>query len=101
MNDDNVLSMVFPDKMNIGIIAGLQKKIFRDIIPAVANEQMASSTSGLGRSPLKAKTRVRTSLRLPKLRMTAFVKQCGGFCLCSVPYLQQTPYPQQNTLLQL
>ena len=75
MNDyDNILSMILTDKIVDGIIAGLQKKFFRDIIPAVANEQMASSTSGLGRSPLKAKTRVRTSLRLPKLRITAFVK---------------------------
>ena len=59
--------MILPEKWNVRIIAGLQKKFFRDIIPAVANECMASSTSGLGRSPLKAKTRVRTSLRLPEI----------------------------------
>ena len=59
--------MILPEKWNVRIIAGLQKKIFRDIMPNVANEYMASSTSGLGRSPLKAKTRVRTSLRLPEI----------------------------------
>ena len=68
--------------MDDGIIAGLRKQIFRDIMPAVANEYMASSTSGLGRSPLKAKTRVRTSLRLPKLRLTAFVEKVRRLLLC-------------------
>ena len=46
---------------------------------------MALSTSGLGRSPLKAKTRVRTSLRLPlkiKLRnQRPSQEKRGGFLL--------------------
>ena len=68
---DYFFSTIFPVNMDDGIIAGLRKQIFRDIMPAVANEYMASSTSGLGRSPLKAKTRVRTSLRLPKIEINS------------------------------
>ena len=45
----------------------LHKKFFRGIFARVVNKEVASSTSGLGRSPLKAKTRVRTSLRLPEI----------------------------------
>ena len=47
---------------------------------------MASSTSGPGRSPLKAKTRVRTSLRLYILRVRASVNNAEAFFIAIMIY---------------